>query len=78
MNFKRLLYTDFGQTIISVILGLGLATLFRKACKDRNCIAFEAPPIDDLKNKIYKYDNKCYKFNLEAQKCNKEKKMVEF
>ena len=30
MNFKRLLHTDFGQTIISILLGLGLATLFRK------------------------------------------------
>ena len=78
MNFKRLLYTDFGQIIISVILGLGLATLFRKACEDRKCIAFEAPPVDEIKDKVYKYDKKCYKFNLQAEKCNNDKKIVEF
>jgi len=78
MNFKRLLYTDFGQIIISVLLGLGLATLFRKTCQDRKCIVFNAPPVEEIKDKIYKYNDKCYKFNLETSKCDKSKKIVEF
>ena len=35
MNLKRILYTDFGQKLLSIVLGLGLATLFRKVCKGR-------------------------------------------
>ena len=35
MNFKRLINTALGKIIISIMLGLGLATLFRKVCKDR-------------------------------------------
>ena len=43
MNFKRLINTSLGKIIISIMLGLGLATLFRKVCKDKNCITFKGP-----------------------------------
>ena len=62
MNLRRLLYSDIGKYIISILLGLGLATLFRKVCKDRNCIVFKAPNIQKIKNQIFKFENKCYKF----------------
>ena len=41
MNIKRLLNTHLGRIIISILLGLGLASLFRKVCTDKNCIKFE-------------------------------------
>ena len=62
MNLRRLIYSDIGKYIISILLGLGLATLFRKVCKDRNCIVFKAPNIKKIKNQIFKFENKCYKF----------------
>ena len=37
MYIRRLLNGAFGRGIISILLGLGLSTLFRKVCKDRNC-----------------------------------------
>ena len=37
---KNILYTDRGRFILSIILGLGLATLFRKFCEGRNCYNF--------------------------------------
>ena len=40
MNLKRLLYSSLGKIIISIMLGLGLATMFSKVCKDKNCITF--------------------------------------
>ena len=43
MNLRRLIYSDIGRIIISILLGLGLATLFRKVCNDRNCLVFKAP-----------------------------------
>jgi len=52
MYIRRLIYTPAGNIMISILLGLGLATLFRKSCKNRNCLVFQAPPIDKIK-KIY-------------------------
>ena len=77
MNFKRLLYTDFGQTIISVILGLGLATLFRESCKSQNCSIYKSPPLEDVTTKIYKHNGKCYKFKEESTTCDANKKNIQ-
>ena len=54
VNFKRLLHTNTGRNIISLILGLGLATLFHKVCKDKDCILFSGPVISEVDGKIYK------------------------
>ena len=58
MNFNRLLNTKLGVFFISIILGLGLATLFRKVCNDKSCIIFNGPIISDFEDKIYEYDAK--------------------
>ena len=78
MYLRRLIYGDVGKVVISIILGLGLATLFRKVCKDRDCIIFKAPDIKKIKNQIFKFDGKCYKFEENIEKCNKNKKIIEF
>ena len=55
MGFQRLLHTETGRIIISIVLGLGIASLFRKVCKDRSCIAFRAPPLKDLEKGFENY-----------------------
>lgn len=77
MNFKRLLYTDIGRIFVSIILGLGLATLFRKVCTDKNCIRFNGPIISDLEGKIYKHDDKCYKYSTKTDSCDTTKRQVD-
>ena len=76
MNFKRLLHTDLGQTLISILLGIGLASLFRKACTDKNCIRFNGPVITDIKDKIFKHDGKCYKYKSESSTCDATKRII--
>tara|TARA_B100000900_G_C20587248_1_gene720109 strand:- start:2463 stop:2702 length:240 start_codon:yes stop_codon:yes gene_type:complete len=78
MNIRRLIYSKFGKNIISILLGLGLATIFRKACTDRNCMIFKAPEIEKIKNKTFKYNNKCYRYKENAVSCDKNKKIVNF
>ena len=78
MNLKRLIYSDVGRIVISIILGLGLATLFRRVCKERNCLVFHAPQINKIKNQVFKFKDKCYKFEEEIEKCDSNKKIVEF
>ena len=75
MNFKRLLTTPTGQILISIMLGLGLATLFRKLCTDKNCIVFNGPVISETD--IYKHDDKCLQYTMESTSCDTQKKMID-
>jgi hypothetical protein len=76
MNFKRLLYTPLGQFFISVLLGLGLATIFRKVCADKNCITFKGPVLSEIEGKTFKHGDKCYTYKVESAKFDKLKKSV--
>ena len=77
MNFKRLLNTQLGQVFISILLGLGLAMIFRKVCKDKNCVQFKGPILSDMEGKIYKHGEKCYRYTTEPGKCDSLKKTVD-
>uniref|UniRef100_A0A6C0B2B4 Uncharacterized protein n=1 Tax=viral metagenome TaxID=1070528 RepID=A0A6C0B2B4_9ZZZZ len=78
MHLAKFFHTQSGKYIMSVILGFGLATLFRSVCEGKNCIIMKAPPIDEIKNKIYKYQDKCYKFTASSTKCDTTKKIIGF
>lgn len=78
MNFKKILYSDVGKIIISVLLGIGLSCLFHKVCKDKECIRFNGPVIKEVDDKIFKYNDKCYTYKLFATKCDANKRIVEF
>jgi len=77
MNFKRLLNTTLGRFLISILLGLGLATMFRKACTDKNCITFHGPVLSEFSGKVYKHGSKCYQYSLHPEKCDTNKKIIE-
>tara|TARA_B100000530_G_scaffold206723_1_gene132092 strand:- start:524 stop:763 length:240 start_codon:yes stop_codon:yes gene_type:complete len=78
MGVERVLHTKFGQILLSAVLGFGLASLFRKACKDRDCLIFKAPEQSKINEKIFKFDDKCYKFTPEVKRCDMTKKIVDF
>jgi hypothetical protein len=61
--------TASGIRLMSVIWGFGLSCLFRKVCKDRNCIVLKAPKPNNVDNQVYKYDNTCYQFIPYNTKC---------
>ena len=79
-KLSHFINTQHGKYIISVILGLGLASLFRKACNTRNCLVFKAPSMSEIKDKMFKFNSKCFKFREKAVSCSddKNKKTVEF
>ena len=78
MYLKRLLYGKYSKYCLSAILGLGLATLFRKVCNDRNCLVFYGPKMDKVEGKIFNYNNKCLQFEKNTVSCNKNKKIIPF
>ena len=78
LNLGRFVHTETGRYIMSMILGFGLASLFRTVCKDKNCLIFHAPPLDQFKDKIYKNNGECVKYNSIATKCTSNAKIVSF
>lgn len=71
MSLRAKLKSYEGKVLMSILLGLGLATLFRKACKGKNCIAFYSPNIKKVENKVFKHGDKCYSYDLETTSCKK-------
>jgi hypothetical protein len=63
------IHTKNGQYIISFILGVGIASLFRKICRDRNCLVFKAPDFDEVTKNVYTYGEKCYSFKKNSVTC---------
>lgn len=78
IHFEKFINTPTGKIIMSILLGFGLASLFRKVCKDKNCLIFHAPPLDNFREKIYKYNNKCFKYTPIATKCSSNIKTITF
>ena len=78
MYLSKFVHTDTGKYLMSILLGLGLATLFRQICEGKNCTVYNAPPIEEIDDQIYKFDDKCYKISKNAVKCNPKKETFSF
>ena len=77
MQLQRLLYSDTGRNIISIVLGIGLAALFQKVCKDKDCIVFSGPVITEIDGKTFQHGEKCYKYDILSTPCDKNKRTIE-
>lgn len=79
IHFGKFLHTERGKLIMSVILGFGLASLFRTVCKDKQCLSFKAAPMDEWKEKIFKKDNnQCVQYTPVPAKCSLKAKVLTF
>ena len=70
MYIRRLLYNPYSSIIISMILGFGLATLFRKSCSLRGCYEFKGPPMNKIEGKTFKMNEKCFEYTYQHKSCN--------
>ena len=79
---ENLIYSERGRIILSIIFGLGLATLFRKICKSNDCYRFIGPSQNDIRDKIFSFDtnenSKCYILREENIQCGSKDKSIEF
>ena len=60
---------EFNKIIISCILGLSLAAIFKKVCVDDNCLIIKSP--NEINGQIFSEGDKCYKYNSQKTQCNK-------
>jgi hypothetical protein len=78
---KNLMYTNMGKIILSVLLGLGFATLFRQVCNSKDCYRFIGPQHNALRDKIFATDSdktQCYTLVEENIQCGSKSKTLEF
>ena len=78
VELGKFVHTNSGKHLMSLLLGFGLASLFKIACKGKNCRVFKAAPMDQINDKIYSHGNKCYKYVYTSAKCSKDKRIVDF
>jgi hypothetical protein len=76
MHLEKFVNSKSGRVLMSIILGLGLATIFRQACKGRRCRINLSPPMEDLDSNTYKIDGKCYAFEKNSVSCDRNKQTI--
>lgn len=63
-------------TLLSILLGFGLAAIFRPLCKGPECIIMRGPPVGDIKGSVYQFGSRCVEFDAKAIECPTDKKAV--
>jgi hypothetical protein len=77
MHLSKFFESKTGKVMFSIILGFGLSTLFRAACKGKNCVIHKAPPLEEVDGKIFKHGDKCYQYTSTATKCDASKQIID-
>ena len=72
MIIKDIMESETGAIIVSIILGLGLAAMFRRACAGGNCIVIKGPNPRDVEGSVYKVKDDCYTYKPYVAPCNAE------
>jgi len=71
MNLSQTMSSHYGPIIISIILGFGLATLFRRACHGDGCVVVKSPDLKEIQSNTYKYGDSCYKYTPHMTPCSR-------
>ncbi len=74
MFMRKMMQDNTGTMLVSIILGLGLAALFQRACKGDGCVIVKAPKLAEVQQYTYRMDNSCYKYTPEAVPCPRSAK----
>ena len=70
---EKILDDPVASVLVSALLGLGLAALFRRACDGRGgrqCVIVKGPKIEDVNKYYYKVDGQCYKYTPYVTSCD--------
>jgi len=68
--------TKTGMNVLSILLGLGLAGIFKMSCDNRSCLIYKAGDISNTDN-IFKYNNECYKATESSTSCDSNKEIID-
>ena len=76
MKIKKLIHSKYGKILLSIILGIGLASLFNISCTHRSCYRYIAPDTDKIKQGTWQYNDQCYKYKPKITTCSKTKEKI--
>jgi hypothetical protein len=69
MMVKKMMKDKVGSIVISVILGLGLAAIFRRACSGDGCIVVKPPDRKEVEDHVFRIDKSCYRYSPNVVPC---------
>lgn len=64
----RLLHRPMVRVVLAILIGFGLATLFRPVCTRASCMNFVGVAPEDM-DAVFAFGDKCYSFMAEKTKC---------
>jgi hypothetical protein len=72
IEFAKIIKVPGVATVISFVLGVGIAAMFRPVCKGPECVLVRGPPIQDIRDAVYQFGTKCVEFKPRAVECPKK------
>lgn len=72
VNWMSIMERPIAATMISALIGFGIAAMFRPLCKGPECVILRGPPVDELRNAVYQFGSKCVEFQTKAVECPKK------
>jgi hypothetical protein len=58
-------------TVISALIGFGIAAIFRPLCKGPECLILRGPAVGELRGNVYQFGPKCVEFVPKSVECPK-------
>ena len=77
LNYGKFIKSKMGMDILSIILGLWLASIFKIGCDNRSCIIHKVGGDLQEHNGVLKYNDKCYKANEKSVSCDSTKEIID-
>lgn len=72
VSFLSAMSQPWLATLISFILGVGIAAMFRPICKGPDCVILRGPPVQDIRDTVYQFGSRCVEFKTQAVECPKD------
>lgn len=71
---KNIITNNIGALLVTIIIAVGIACIFRKSCVNDECITYVSPPPMD--GKSFKWKNNCYKYSKETVSCPSNQRVI--
>jgi hypothetical protein len=68
LKIEKFFKTETGNKLFSILLGLGVAGLFKMSCDSRSCLVLKGPEFKEDDKRV-KYNGKCYDVKEEMLDC---------
>jgi hypothetical protein len=71
VTFMNVMEAPGVATLISFMLGVGIAAMFRPVCKGPDCLVLRGPPVQEIRGAVYQFGSRCVEFRTKPIECPK-------